>query len=284
MIRIIRTTAIFVSMLCLGIGCSAEETGNKSDMDSGKELIVVAHRGGAALGPENTLECIRRGMAVGARWIEIDVHLSADGEIVVCHDPSVDRTTNGRGYISESGYQALRALRIKDKDGNLTGEHLPTLDEVLDLTKGRAKLLLEIKYTKHSLPGIEQACIDCIRRHGAEADVVIQSFDDDVLFTVNSLAPEIRLEKLLFFASTGMGFGFDGSFSGFDFEKYSFVDSFNVYYLAATRSFVQQAHSHGKEVKVWTLDKRDSKLEGMVDGVITNDPRLFIKGKRTWNI
>ena len=60
--------------------------------------------------------------------------------------------------------------------------------------------------------------------------------------------------------------------------------SFNVYYLAATRSFVEKAHAHGKEVKVWTLDKYDAGLVELVDGVITNDPRLFIKTPRTWNI
>lgn len=284
MINIVRTTAIFVCALCLGAGCRAESAEENKNMETNKELIVVAHRGGAALGPENSLECMRRSMAVGAKWIEIDVHLSADGEIVVCHDPSVNRTTDGEGYISEMQWKDLRALHLKDAEGNPTDQRIPTLDEVLDLISGRAKLLLEIKYTGHSLPGIEQACVDCIRRHGAEDDVVIQSFDDDVIFKVSSLAPEIRLEKLLFFVSPGLGFGFDGGFSRFDFDKYDCVDSFNIYYPAASKSFVQQAHSHGKQVKVWTLDKNDEKLTTLVDGVITNDPRLFIKTPRTWNI
>ena len=184
-------------MFCLGNGCRAADANEKSSMETEKQLIVVAHRGGAVLGPENSLGCIERGMAVGARWIEIDVHLSADGEIVVCHDPSVDRTTDGEGYISETDYASLRRLRLLDADGNPTGEHLPTLDEVLDLIKGRANLLLEIKQSRHSLPGIEQACVDCIRRHGATESVTIQSFDDEVLETVHRIAPEIRLEKLL---------------------------------------------------------------------------------------
>lgn len=284
MINIVRTTAIFVCALCLGAGCRAESAEERTDMETNKELIVVAHRGGAALGPENSLECMKRSMAVGVKWIEIDVHLSADGEIVVCHDPSVNRTTDGEGYISEMQWNELRSLHLKDAEGNVTDQHLPTLDEVLDLISGRARLLLEIKYSRHSLPGIEQACIECIRRHGAEDDVVIQSFDDDVIFTVSRLAPEIRLEKLLFFASTGLGFGFDGGFSGFDFSKYDGVDSFNIFYPAATKSFVRKVHSHGKQVKVWTLDKYDGKLVEMVDGVITNDPRLFLKSPRTWNI
>lgn len=271
-------------MFCLGNGCRAADANEKFSMETEKQLIVVAHRGGAVLGPENSLGCIERGMAVGARWIEIDVHLSADGEIVVCHDPSVDRTTDGEGYISETDYASLRRLRLLDADGNPTGEHLPTLDEVLDLIKGRANLLLEIKQSRHSLPGIEQACVDCIRRHGATESVTIQSFDDEVLETVHRIAPEIRLEKLLFFAATGLGFEFDGGFSSFDFGKYDYVASFNIYYHAASRSFVEKAHAHGKEVKVWTLDKYDAELVELVDGVITNDPRIFIKNSRTWSI
>ena len=281
MMHFFKTTAIFVSVFCLGLSCRA---GDGSAMDSEKQLIVVAHRGGAALGPENSLECISRGMAVGAEWIEIDVHLSADGEIVVCHDPSVDRTTDGEGQISEMTYDELRRLRLLDSEGKPTGEHLPTLEEVIRLTRGRASILLEIKHSRHSLPGIEQACVDCIRRLEAEQDVVIQSFEDEVLFKVHELAPEIRLEKLLFFASDQLGFSFDGSFSGFDFGKYDFVQSFNVYYRAVGKSFVEKARSHGKEVKVWTLDKYDARLLELVDGVITNDPRLFLDKDRTWNI
>ena len=283
MMHIIRTTIIFVSALLPGLCCRAAGADDKA-METDKELIVVAHRGGAALGPENSLGCIAKGIEAGAKWIEVDVHLSADGEIVVCHDTSVDRTTDGSGYISETGYTQLRRLRLKDGDGNLTDEHLPTLDEVLDLIEGKAGLLLEIKHSRHSRPGIEQACVDCIRRHGASDRVVIQSFDDDVLEDVHRLAPEIRLEKLLFFAATGLGFEFDGGFSSFDFGKYDYIASFNVYYLAATRSFVEKAHAHGKEVKVWTLDKYDAGLVELVDGVITNDPRLFISTPRTWNI
>ena len=283
MMKIIGMAAVLACTMLPAAACGADEAG-KDEMGNGKELIVVAHRGGADLGPENSLGCIRRGIAAGAGWVEIDVHLSADGEIVVCHDPSVDRTTDGKGQISGMTYPELRRLRLLDGEGRPTDEHLPTLDEVLDLTKGRAVLLIEIKHSKHSLPGIEKACVDCIRRHGAEKDAVIQSFEDDVLDRVHELAPEIRLEKLLIFASTGLGFEFDGGFSGFDFEKYGHVSSFNVFYLAATRSFVEKAHASGKEVKVWTLDKYDGDLVEMVDGVITNDPGIFIKTPRTWNI
>ena len=259
MINFLKKTALFASIVCLGFlaGCTAE-----------KELVVVAHRGGAALGPENSLGCIEKGIEAGAKWIEIDVHLSADRQIVVCHDPTVDRTTDGSGVISEMNYDELRRLRLLDAEGNPTGEHLPTLAEVIELIRGRASLLLEIKYSESTLPGIEQACVDCIRELDAEDFVVIQSFDDEVLFKTHEIAPEMRVEKLL------------SSAEGADLDKYDFAASLNIYYGAADKEFIDEVHARGQEVKVWTLDEYDAELVKMVDGVITDDPRIFLDGKR----
>ena len=257
--KITAAAALLAASFCPGPFCHAA-----GDEGNAGELIVVAHRGGARLGPENSLGCIELGMEAGADWIEIDVHLSADREIVVCHDPTVDRTTDGKGEISAMKYSELRKLRLLDRDGKPTDEHLPTLEEVLRLIDGRASLLLEIKYSESSLPGIEQACIDCIRRLGAEDRVIIQSFDDEVVIRTHELAPDIRVEKLL------------SSAKDFDFGKYSFAASFNINYKAATREFVDMVHSLGKEVKVWTLNEYDAELVKMVDGVITDDPGIFL--------
>ena len=100
------------------------------------ELVVVAHRGGAGMAPENSLTCIRKGLESGADMIEIDIHLTKDGEIVVCHDREIDRTTNGKGRIADMTLEELREYRIVDKDGNATDDVLPTLGEVLEDSKG----------------------------------------------------------------------------------------------------------------------------------------------------
>ncbi len=235
-------------------------------MNAKTEKIVVAHRGGAFLGPENTLLCIEKGIEAGAEWIEIDVHLSKDGKVVVCHDDEVDRTTNGEGVISEMTYDQIRALKVVDDAGNVTDQYVPLLHEVLELIKGRAKLLLEIKYTKHTLEGIEKACLDCVKEYGMLDHVVFQSFDTEVIERVHALCSEVRVEKLLY---AGLPFGFN-------FDKYDYVASFNVHYKLTTKAFINHAHSRGKEVKVWTLNKYDEELIEVVDGIITNDPALFI--------
>ena len=102
--------------------------------DEIRRLTVVAHRGGAALEPENTLRPIDRGIACGADMIEIDIHQTADGAIVVCHDPTVDRTTDGSGTIADMTLDEIRALHITDADGRPTDLRIPTLDDVLEIT------------------------------------------------------------------------------------------------------------------------------------------------------
>lgn len=102
-------------------------------------LKIMGHRGAKAYEPENTLRSIRRALAMGVQAVEIDVHLSQDGHLVVIHDATVDRTTNGTGPVAAQSWEALRRL-----DAGL-GEQLPSLEEVVDLVRGLAHLFVEMK-------------------------------------------------------------------------------------------------------------------------------------------
>src|SRR5882672_10189082 len=93
--------------------------------------LLAAHRGGALLWPENSLLAFRNAVALGADFIEFDVHLSREGEVMVIHDPTLDRTTNGQGAVRDRTVAELKALRLKDRAGVVTGETVPTLDEVI---------------------------------------------------------------------------------------------------------------------------------------------------------
>lgn len=104
---LIAVAAFFLFSSCSGRG----------DFSVPETVSVTAHRGGAKLGNENTLSCIRQGMATGADMIEVDVHLTRDGEVVVCHDETIDRTTNGTGRIEDLSFAELRAARIVDACG-----------------------------------------------------------------------------------------------------------------------------------------------------------------------
>src|SRR3989337_2736405 len=92
--------------------------------------LFAAHRGGSLLWPENSLLAFRNAVGLGADYLELDVHLSKDGEVVVIHDPTLDRTTTGQGPVRERTLAALKTLRLKDGAGGVTGEPVPALDEV----------------------------------------------------------------------------------------------------------------------------------------------------------
>ena len=107
---------------------------------------LAAHRGGARLWPENSLRAFRESLALGVDLLELDVHLTADGHVVVIHDAQLERTTNGRGSVGERTAAELVDVRLRDPDGALTDERVPTLEDVLALVApSRAGLLVEVK-------------------------------------------------------------------------------------------------------------------------------------------
>lgn len=250
----------------------------KEEMDN---IMIIGHRGGASLGPENTLECIRKGIEAGADMIEVDIHLTRDNHIVICHDQSINRTTNGKGLIRELSLDDIRQYRVIDDNGVMTDEHLPTLEEVMDLIQqareggNPCKLLIEIKRTNDIYQGIEELLWTEIKRRHATGWVFVQSFNDSVLKNLHQIAPSLRLEKLFFLKFPGLPVVIDGfNMSWFSYEKYEYVYSFNMHYLWLTDSFLDDVHNHGKEVKIWTLEGPPAPHK-RVDGIITNRPDLW---------
>src|SRR5512145_1053572 len=111
-------------------------------------MIVIAHRGNSAHFPENTLASFDSALEIGAEYVELDVQLTSDGEVVVLHDPTVDRTTDGHGPISDLTLAQARRLcaGCPSRFGStFATERIPTLREVLELVRGRARVLVEIK-------------------------------------------------------------------------------------------------------------------------------------------
>jgi glycerophosphoryl diester phosphodiesterase len=142
--------------------------------------LLAAHRGGALLWPENSLLAFRNAVALGADFIEFDVHLSRDGEVVVIHDPTLDRTTNGQGAVKDRTVAELKALRLKDRAGAVTGETVPTLDEVTAVaSQGGRRMLLEIKLDagRARYPGIEEKVLVILDRHRMVGSTVAMAFE-----------------------------------------------------------------------------------------------------------
>jgi glycerophosphoryl diester phosphodiesterase len=167
----------------------------------------VAHRGGAALWPENSLLAFRNAIAAGARLLELDVHQAADGAVVVIHDPTLDRTTNGRGPVAARTSAELRALRLRDMTGALTEEWVPTLAEVLALAApAGVALLVEIKTPGPAVQyqraadgirmtpgpryaGLEQKILDELAAAAVSERAMLMAFNPAVVAEIRARAP-----------------------------------------------------------------------------------------------
>ena len=167
---------------------------------AGRRPLVAAHRGGAALWPENSLTAFRNALALGVDFVETDVHLTSDGEVVVLHDPKLDRTTTGVGAVAERRLADLASIRLRAADGTPTDEPVPTLARLLDLlASSRARLLLEIKIdaARRRYAGIEENVLALIRARGLSARVLIMAFEPDTLRRVRALDTEIPTVLLI---------------------------------------------------------------------------------------
>ena len=167
----------------------------------------VAHRGGAALWPENSLEAFRGAIALGARMLELDVHLTADGNAAVIHDPTLERTTTGSGAVAAHTAAELRRLRLKKRDGTLSDDGVPMLEDVLALAAPSAVvLLIEIKTPGPAVsyrgvagavqvvpgeryPGLEQRVLASLAAAGLAERANVMAFNPAVLAEVRALAP-----------------------------------------------------------------------------------------------
>ncbi len=167
---------------------------------AGSATLVAAHRGGAALAPENSLAAFRNAIALGADALEFDVHLTADGEPVVIHDATLERTTTGRGVVADTTLAALAGVRLRGAGGAVTGERVPTLDQVLALAAPAAvQVLPEIKTAPggRRYPAIEEKLLVVLRGRGLGDRATVQAFDPATLRRLRELDPDVRTMLLV---------------------------------------------------------------------------------------
>jgi glycerophosphoryl diester phosphodiesterase len=241
--------------------------------------LIIAHRGGADLAPENTLAAFRNAIALGADMIEIDVHLTKDGRVVVIHDNTVDRTTGGHGRIADLTLAKIKQLDAGKKfDEKFAGEKVPTLEETMETLDGKVQLLIEIKKDHDTLyPGLEEKVVKIIHQYDAGKWVVVQSFNKHSVEKVQKADPSLRTFYLLghnfpaFYDSLAVslrqGKTLSPSFTGIA-PHYSVLDAGKVDTL----------HTAGYLVYAWTVKPAEmERLIAMhVDGIITNDPDTLI--------
>jgi glycerophosphoryl diester phosphodiesterase len=147
---------------------------------------VIAHRGGPAYAPENTIAAFENAIAQGVDWLEFDVQMTKDGELVVIHDETVDRTTNGAGAVAGLTLEQIRQLDAGQ------GQQVPTFREVVELAKASGVKILPETKSAHLYPGVEGKMLQVLDETGYRDPTAVQSFESDSLETLQSLDPEVR--------------------------------------------------------------------------------------------
>ncbi len=235
-----------------------------------KNVKVYAHRGASAYAPENTLPAFRLAEEQGADGIELDVHLTKDGELVVIHDEKLDRTTNGTGLVKDYTLAELKTFCADNGMDGFANARIPTLREVLEQVRpGRMLVNIELKTGILWYEGIEKKTLDLVAELGMQDRIIYSSFNHYSIAEVRRLAPDAQTAYLFgdipcdieqYAARRGVG----GLHPGL--------------YCVKMGSLLKTYLDSGLAVRVWTVNGAEDLRWLMEEGadVITNDPKLAL--------
>lgn len=225
-----------------------------------KDFMLIGHRGACYYEPENTLASFKKALQLKCKFIETDARLSKDKKVILIHDKTLDRTTNGKGLVSKLTLKELKKLDAGK------GEKIPTLQDLIDLTKDKSSLVIELKKTR----GITDGVLKIIKRNKIEDKVLIVSFHSSHLKKVKRLNPSINVGLL----SVRPIFAIKRA-------KFCKANLIGIYHNFLTENFIKKAHK--KNFKVFSYEritenltkKEIKKLIIMgLDGIALNKPIL----------
>ena len=250
---------MLLTYLIIGIGCE----NMRSEKD--KNLVITAHRGASGLAPENTLAAVKKAMEIGADYSEIDVHLSKDGQVVLLHDETLERTTNDSGAVYS---KTMAELNLLDAGGwfgpTFRGEPLPSLEDVMKLVLGKMKLNIEIKISGNE-PDIADKVVHLVGKNNFVNECIITSFDEATVRKVKEINKNIKT----------------GFIIGDDYEANPFKGDWEIIstnYKNVNKQFMENASKAKKQVQVWTVNETNEMerlIDLKVDGIITNYPNIL---------
>ena len=250
------------------------------------EILVIAHRGGLALRPENTLEAFGKAEELGVDVIELDIHSSRDGELVIMHDETIDRTTNGTGDIRDFTLSDLKSFdagyRWTNDDGASypyrgKGIRIPTLTEAFIQIK-RANIIIEIKQSEPSV--IEPLC-ELIKKYNLQDRVVAASFSNQALLEFRRSFPEVATSATM---SEAVRFFILNTFHLAGFYRPQAValqvPEYHAGRKVLNKRFIESARKNDIEVHAWTINKTDDMKRMIslgVNGIVTDNPDRLLK-------
>lgn len=221
------------------------------------KILKIGHRGAKGYEPENTLVSFEKAIEMGADGIELDVHLSLDGHLIVIHDETIDRTTNGKGFVNQLALQELKSFKINDE------HEIPTLEEVLDLVNQRCFVNIELKNqdtAEKVVQLIEHYISDKNWNHN---HFIVSSFDWNALQQVRFLNGNIRIGIL---TETDLNLALS-------FARFLKAEALHPDFQLLTNEYTAKIQEKGIQVFPWTVNEMDN-IQRMksfnVDGIITD--------------
>jgi glycerophosphoryl diester phosphodiesterase len=241
------------------------------------QVSTVAHRGASGYAPEHTLASYRMGINMGADYIEIDLQLTRDGELVAMHDETVDRTTDGTGWISDLSLAELKRLDAGSwfnvrypmyAREEYASERVPTLREVFEAFGDETRYLLETKKPEIN-PGLEEKMWELVEEFNLKDHVAVQSFDQDSLLKIRSWDKQVPLFQLLWYNKTAQLTESELK------EISSYANGIGVNFMRLNESYVRTVKAAGLLIYSYTINYQgnmDKAMEWGIDGVHTNYP------------
>ncbi len=263
--RLWRMTAPRFALLLIGAVAAAALAGSwlLNGIQTQDDVVVIAHRGAAGKAPENTLASIREAIKDGADMIEIDVQESSDGEVVVIHDSDFMKLSGVDLKVWDGSLKQLQELDVGSWFApRFSAERVPTLAQVLEEARGKARVVIELKYYGHDQQ-LEQRVVEIVEKAGMVDDIVIMSLKYKGIETIRALRPQWVVGLLSTKAV--------GNLAKLD------LDFLAVNMSMATSGFIRRTHAAGKQVYVWTVNDAVSisrMISLGVDGVITDEPEM----------
>jgi len=235
------------------------------------DILVIGHKGAGDIVPENTLKAFKKAIELNADYIEFDIHITKDNEIVIIHDADTIRTAGTSGVIKN-----MTLLEVKELDVG-EGENIPTLNELIELAKGKIGLQIEIK-----AEGIVEHLPEILKRNDLDMSSIISSFSFEELLKLKKIEPTLKLGYLLPEPLQRPRLIKRLTQKAIDNNFYAVHPHFNV----VNKDFVQFAHENKLKVNVWTVNDREimkNLIEFGVDGIITDDISLAneLLGRKT---
>lgn len=237
------------------------------------KVLVFGHRGASAYAPENTLPAFELAAQQGAHGVELDVQLSSDGHLVVIHDFTLDKTTDGTGSVAALPLSDLQALDAGRWFGEaFAGTRIPTLDAVFEAVGQRLLINVEVKYFQPEPNGIEQKVVDCIIAHNLQTRVIVSSFNPMVLRRLRQIDATIPIGYL--YSPQTM----DGKTQALMHPQDH--EARHPYHEMIDEAIMSHARELGFVVNAWTVNDvvraRQLRLLG-VNGIITDKPDTILE-------